>query len=48
VGAGYWFGNVPIVKENFSLVAIAIVILSLVPIVIEYINHTRRARGPAA
>ena len=48
VGAGYWFGNVPIVKENFSLVAIAIVILSLIPIVIEYFNHARRARGPAA
>jgi membrane-associated protein len=48
VGAGFWFGNVPIVQENFSLVAIAIVILSLIPIAIEYLNHSRRARGPAA
>ena len=45
VGAGFWFGNVPIVQENFSLVAIAIVILSLIPIVIESVRHGRRAQS---
>lgn len=35
VGVGYFFGNLPIIKENFSLVVIAIVILSVLPIVYE-------------
>jgi membrane-associated protein len=36
IGAGYLFGNVPIVKNNFSLVAIAIVIVSLVPAIVAW------------
>ena len=32
LGAGYLFGNVPVVKNNFSLVAIGIVFVSLLPI----------------
>jgi len=43
VGAGYLFGNVPIVKENFSLVTIGIVIVSVLPMVVEFLRH-RRAR----
>ncbi len=35
--AGYWLGNIPIVKENFELVVIAIVVLSILPAVIEYV-----------
>ena len=42
LGAGYLFGNVPIVKDNFSLVAIGIVIVSLLPMVIEFLRHRRR------
>jgi membrane-associated protein len=42
-GAGYLFGNVPIVKENFSLVAIGIVIVSVLPMAIEMIRARRRA-----
>jgi len=34
--AGYAFGNIPVVKNNFSLVIIGIVAVSLLPIVIEY------------
>lgn len=41
VGAGYAFGNVPIIKENFSLVALGIVALSMIPIVMEIIKHRR-------
>jgi membrane-associated protein len=41
VGAGYVFGNVPIVKENFSLVALGIVIVSILPMVFEYLKHRR-------
>jgi len=41
VGAGLLFGNVPIVKENFSLVTIGIVLVSVLPMVIEYLRHRR-------
>jgi membrane-associated protein len=43
LGAGLLFGNVPVVKENFSLVAIAIVVVSVLPMAIEYLNHRRQA-----
>jgi membrane-associated protein len=35
VSAGYWFGNIPAVKERFSLVILAIIILSVIPIALE-------------
>jgi membrane-associated protein len=44
VGAGYLFGNVPIVKDNFSLVALGIVFVSLLPMAFELMN-SRRARS---
>jgi membrane-associated protein len=47
LGSGYLFGNVPIVKENFSLVTLAIVAVSLLPIAIEYLRH-RRSADPAS
>ena len=45
VGAGYAFGNVPVVKNNFSLVALGIVAVSVMPIVIEYLRSRNRARS---
>jgi membrane-associated protein len=41
VMAGWFFGNVPIVKEHFSLVTIGIVIVSLLPILVEYLRSRR-------
>ena len=35
---GYFFGNIPVVKDNFSLVVIAIVLISIMPAVIEIIR----------
>lgn len=45
VGAGYAFGNVPVVRDNFSLVAIGIVVVSVLPMVVEFIRYRR---GPRA
>ena len=44
LGAGYLFGNVPFVKDNFSLVAIGIVLVSLLPLLIEFIRSRRSPR----
>jgi membrane-associated protein len=41
VGAGYVFGNVPIVRDNFSLVALGIVFVSLLPMAFELLNSRR-------
>lgn len=43
VGAGYAFGNVPFVKNNFSIVALGIVAVSLLPMIIEIIKARRAA-----
>jgi membrane-associated protein len=37
VGAGYIFGNIPVVKDRFELIVIAIVLISLLPIVWGYL-----------
>jgi membrane-associated protein len=44
LGAGYAFGNVPVVRDNFTLVALGIVAVSLLPMVFEIIAARRRAR----
>ena len=41
--AGFWFGNIEIVQKRFSLVIIAIVFISLLPGVIEYLRHRSRS-----
>jgi membrane-associated protein len=41
VGAGYAFGNVPIIKNNFSLVALGIVGVSLLPVLFEWLKHKK-------
>jgi membrane-associated protein len=42
--AGVLFGNVPIIKNNFSLVTIGIVAVSLLPVLVEFLRH-RAARA---
>jgi membrane-associated protein len=37
--AGYLFGNIPTVKQNFTLVILAIVLISILPALIEYIRQ---------
>lgn len=41
VGAGYLFGNVPLVRNNFSLVALGIVVVSVLPMVVEVWRQRR-------
>lgn len=41
VGAGYLFGNVPIVKNNFSIVALGIVAVSLIPMALELLRSRK-------
>jgi membrane-associated protein len=42
--AGYYFGNVPVVKENLTLVIVAIVLISIMPGIIEYLRHLSRSQ----
>jgi membrane-associated protein len=46
LGAGYVFGNVPVVRENFSLVALGIVFVSILPMIIEYFRHRGQLSRP--
>jgi len=39
VFSGYKFGNLEVVKKNFSLVIVAIVLISVLPMLIEYLRH---------
>ena len=41
LGAGLLFGNVPVVKNNFSLVTIGIVFVSILPVIVEYVRQRR-------
>jgi membrane-associated protein len=43
VFGGYFFGGLPIVKNNFSLVIAAIIVISVMPMVVEYLRARRRA-----
>ncbi len=39
---GFFFGNLPIVKENFEMVILGIIFVSVLPIIIEFIRHRRK------
>jgi membrane-associated protein len=45
---GYLFGNLPVIRENFSLVVLAIIAVSMIPLVTEWLKSRRRAGTPAA
>ena len=40
--AGFFFGNIPAVKHNFTLVIFAIILLSVVPMVFEFVKSKRK------
>ena len=39
--AGYWFGNIPLVKDNLGVVIVIIVAISLTPIAVEFLRARR-------
>ncbi|HZW10556.1 MAG TPA: VTT domain-containing protein, partial [Phycisphaerales bacterium] len=41
VAAGWFFGNIPFVKEHFEMVVIGIIVVSVIPVGIEFINSRR-------
>jgi membrane-associated protein len=40
---GYYFGNIPVVRNNFTLVILAIIFISVLPAVIEFLNQRYRS-----
>jgi len=44
--AGYYFGNIPAVRQNLTLAILGVITLSVAPVFVAYLRH-RWARGPA-
>jgi membrane-associated protein len=47
VFGGYYFGNIPLVRQNLTLFIIGIVVLSIMPGVIEFMRQKSRAEKPS-
>jgi membrane-associated protein len=41
--AGYFFGNIPIIKNNLTLMIVAIVLISFLPAIREFIRHRKQS-----
>jgi membrane-associated protein len=48
VGAGWLFGAIPIVKDNFEIVVIGIIFVSILPMLIEAFRHWQVSRRTSA
>lgn len=46
-GAGLLFGNIPVVKDNFSIITIGIVFVSVLPIAFELLRSARAPKPPS-
>lgn len=42
---GYFFGNMPVVKKNFSIVILAIIVISVIPVALEFFKAYRESRA---
>jgi len=47
IWGGYLFGNLPVIRQNFGLVTIAIILVSLAPMVVVFVRE-RFSRAPGA
>ncbi|HAF44789.1 MAG: hypothetical protein A2100_02085 [Sideroxydans sp. GWF2_59_14] len=43
--AGYFFGNIPVIKDNLTLMILVIIFISFIPAILEFIKHRRRQRA---
>jgi membrane-associated protein len=48
IAAGYFFGALPVVRKNFTMVILAIIVLSVLPMAVEYLKARRRSSREAA
>jgi membrane-associated protein len=49
--AGYWFGSIPLIKNNFSMVIMALVIIPGIPALVEFIRiqiNQRKTKGSSS
>lgn len=44
ISAGYFFGTIPIIKQNFTLVILAIMAITMAPAVIGFVKHYRKQK----
>ncbi|MBN2459573.1 DedA family protein [Candidatus Woesearchaeota archaeon] len=44
VFGGFFFGNIPLVKENFTIAILIIIAISFIPVVIEVVRHYRQKK----
>ena len=42
--AGYFFGGIPLIKNNFEYAVVVIVLVSVLPVVFEYVKHKMEKR----
>ena len=42
--AGYFFGNIPVVKNNLTVMIAGIILVSFLPAIREYVRHRRQSR----
>jgi membrane-associated protein len=43
--AGYFFGNIPVIKNNLTLMILLIIVVSFIPAILEFIKHRRRQQA---
>jgi membrane-associated protein len=43
--AGYFFGGLPLIKNNFETAVIVIIVISLIPAVLEFLKHRKESRA---
>ncbi|MGW8317780.1 MAG: DedA family protein [Candidatus Promineifilaceae bacterium] len=48
ISLGYFFGNIPFVRKNFELVIVVIILISVVPMAIEYVRSRSRKTKASA